>query len=470
MRTFVGIVCAAVAATGISSLQASERFDFALRFGPPQPENSMEAKPALNLGRAPVLSDAGATDGGGPLLAWFNSRAGADADGRYVGFRPLHAAAINNRVDTAIGLIERGARVDATDELGRTPLMVAAAFGNRDVADVLLGAGADSRIRDSVHGDTALHFAAMAGRKDVAALLLSYGADINARAGGNGETPLHYAALFGHLDTIELLVAKGAKVDATDNSGVRPLEYASKRYRGPTVDLLRRLGARPMNLFDAVNSGDIGQLNRLLAGGADVNARGLLGTSLHLAAARGQVWSAAVLIDADADLEAEGEPAASRPLHVAALNNQPEIVNLLVDRGAAVDVRDAEGRTPLMVSAIFGSPAAAAALLSHGADPVARDGSYGDTPIHMAAISGDIDIAAMLLARGVDINLASGHGGETPAHYASCSGKIEMLAFLAAEGADLNRPDDRGGTPLRYVEQHNKSPAAVAMLLRLGAH
>jgi uncharacterized protein len=57
---------------------------------------------------------------------------------------------------------------------------------------------------------------------------------------------------------------------------------------------------------------------QLLAGGADVNEKDLFGTPLHLAAAKGELAIAVILIDRGADLEATGEPEGAHPLHTAA--------------------------------------------------------------------------------------------------------------------------------------------------------
>ncbi|MGA2902864.1 MAG: ankyrin repeat domain-containing protein [Candidatus Korobacteraceae bacterium] len=71
-------------------------------------------------------------------------------------------------------------------------------------------------------GATPLHYAAAFGRKDVAELLLASKADVNARDNG-GRTPLHYAAAFGRADITELLLANGAEVSAKDNYGATPM-------------------------------------------------------------------------------------------------------------------------------------------------------------------------------------------------------------------------------------------------------
>jgi len=74
-------------------------------------------------------------------------------------------------------------------------------------------------------------------------------------------------------------------------------------------------------------------------------------------------------------------PAKPLPLHEAAFYGLASWAVELIDRGADIDARDPEGRTPLMVAIAAMSNEVTAALLARGADPMARDGN-GDTPLH----------------------------------------------------------------------------------------
>jgi ankyrin repeat protein len=67
--------------------------------------------------------------------------------------------------------------VNARDEIGKTPLHVAAAVGNKGAVELLLAKGADANAKDQL-GKTPLHWAAAGGQKEVAELLIAKGADI----------------------------------------------------------------------------------------------------------------------------------------------------------------------------------------------------------------------------------------------------------------------------------------------------
>lgn len=155
-------------------------------------------------------------------------------------------------------------------------------------------------------------------------------------------------------------------------------------------------------------------------------------------------------------------------LHWAVLQNQVDSIATLLDRGMDVDIRDAEGRTPLMTAAAFGSLEAAELLIVRGADPMARDSQNADTPLHFAALAGRIEIAKLLLSHGAAIDAGSSPAEATPLHYAAVYGQMKMVAFLVESGADANVRDVKGLTPFQYASLRNRTPV-MELLVGLGA-
>jgi ankyrin repeat protein len=86
-------------------------------------------------------------------------------------------------------------------------------------------------------GSTPLHIAATNSSPEAAKSLIAKGADINARD-NNGSTPLHLAAFTGKKEVVELLLNSGAIADAKDNKGATPLDYADKVPRNVTKPVL----------------------------------------------------------------------------------------------------------------------------------------------------------------------------------------------------------------------------------------
>ena len=116
---------------------------------------------------------------------------------------------------------------------GKMPLHLAAQYGDKNVAALLLAGNADVNAKDN-SGRTSLHWAVFNGCKDVAALLLASKTEVNARS-NDGMTPLHDAAIGGNTNEVELLLANKAEVNARERLA-RPLctmrrLSATKRWR-----------------------------------------------------------------------------------------------------------------------------------------------------------------------------------------------------------------------------------------------
>jgi ankyrin repeat protein len=258
-------------------------------------------------------------------------------------------------------------------------------------------------------------------------------------------------------------------------------------------------------LLDAVRRGDVQEVARLLAAGADPNVKDLYGDApLHIAAEQCRADLAELLLRHGADPNAKNVRGET-PLHRAVWERCGAVVELLLRHGADPNARDADGETPLHRAVSVGDVALVELLLKHGADPNARDkegwtplhraGSvelvelllrYGADPnartdagvtlLHSAAISGNVKLAEILLSRGVDPN-ARATDGATPLHIATGMLHIysqeevchpDFVRLLLSYGADLNMRDGDGHTPLYYAAR-NGCVEVVKMLLTAGA-
>ena len=135
--------------------------------------------------------------------------------------------------------------VDAGATLG---LHEAAALGDEAGARSAIDAE-PALVRSYSHdGWTPLHLAAFFGQRDLARLLLDRGADVNARSKSDqvarDNTPLHAAAANSQVDVATLLVERGADVNARDGSGFTPLALAANSRSDLLMLLLLEKGAR----------------------------------------------------------------------------------------------------------------------------------------------------------------------------------------------------------------------------------
>jgi len=124
-------------------------------------------------------------------------------------------------------------------------------------------------------------------------------------------------------------------------------------------------------------------------------------------------------------------------LHLAAYGGKTANTELLIRRGADVNVR-AKSRfrnTPLQTALLSGQYATAKILLENGADALVRQ-AEGITPMHDAAQLGRADIVELLLANGAEINSID-DAGRTPLAFAVKAKHDDLVAMMKAKGARL---------------------------------
>ena len=121
------------------------------------------------------------------------------------GASALHQAAKRGHVDVMNYLITQGADANAYGELGRTPLMYAVESGKCEPLEILLQSGASVNEIDKGLEASVLSLAAQFGTSEMAELLLGYGADV-LKADRLGLLPVHRAAQHGTLDTLAVLL------------------------------------------------------------------------------------------------------------------------------------------------------------------------------------------------------------------------------------------------------------------------
>ena len=138
----------------------------------------------------------------------------------------MHEAVRYGNTEVAKLLLSAGANVNATDNLGKTPIMLIMPKAKvHDLYTTLITYKADLGQKD-MYGDTILHIATMM-KVDVQDLtvLTNNGADVNAR-NKEGVTPLQIAVQNGDLKIVKLLTANGANIHTKDTYGNSPLSMA----------------------------------------------------------------------------------------------------------------------------------------------------------------------------------------------------------------------------------------------------
>ncbi|KAJ3273008.1 hypothetical protein HDV01_004914 [Terramyces sp. JEL0728] len=138
----------------------------------------------------------------------------------------LHWAAINNHVNIAKYLLDRGAELDTLGgDLVATPFHWAARSGHVQMVTLLYSKGANLYIKDS-QGYNALHLAVHAGHAMMIVYLLSIGMDVDSRD-SMMRTPLMWSAYQGNsLEGMDEMLRNSASIDLVDVTGFTALHWA----------------------------------------------------------------------------------------------------------------------------------------------------------------------------------------------------------------------------------------------------
>lgn len=370
-------------------------------------------------------------------------------------------------------------------------VVFAASIVNRPLVEVLLDAGADIDAKSAwwAGGTSALQHAtgSMLGyNTELAEYLIERGATIDA----------HAAAGLDRVDTLEALIRENPDVvNAPGCDGMSPLHFAAT----PRIaELLLKHGA-DINLRDRDHYGTAAQWTMrrrpkvcryLLEQGAaadvvlycamgDVErAKAEFEKKTELLNLRINVKSPKGYVMPNLDSQQTGEVPGGHVyayqvgptmplLEIALQSKQPAIVDLLIDAGYEINLRDwyvLVGQGPEWFDAFVKG------LLAKGWDINASQGHRRGmwTPLHWVAQRGLTNGVACLLANGADPNVTDDKG-QTPLHFIAQKGVGKNQAELLIEhGANLNARDDSGQTPLDYAKKAKRKSVAD-FLTKLGA-
>jgi ankyrin repeat protein len=156
------------------------------------------------------------------------------------------------------------------------------------------------------------------------------------------------------------------------------------------------------NIFAAIRRGDASKLARALSS-KNVDARDEDGRTplMHaVLAERPNPEIIRLLAERGADLNA-ADKGGWTALHFAGQDQKAEAVRALLEAGAAVDPRDADGTTPLWRAVMSGSSKEVVRLLLEaGADPKAQDKWGSSSPLSLAEEMGEDEVTALMRASG----------------------------------------------------------------------
>ena len=366
-------------------------------------------------------------------------RAGAKPNAANVyGVTPLFLACKNHSAAMVTKLLDAGANPNtALERTGETPLMTCARTGNAEAVKALLDRGANPHVKETWRGQTALMWAVEQDHLDAARMLIEKGADVRAASDG-GFTPLLFAARNGNAEFAKLLLGAGVDVNESTPEDGTALVVASASGREEFAAYLLEHGANPdaadaygfTALHYAMQKGVSGVsssedkpgytaappnlpglVKALLAHGANPNSRIAMDYPAHTRAPFRQTNPISLI--------------GATPFFLAAASVDAALMQTLVDGGADPNLPLEDGTTPLMVAAGMGR---------------VQDFPEEEADAVLEAVQLSVEL-------GADVEATNQRLAQTALHAAASNGLDRVVEFLAGKGANVNAKDRLGQTP-----------------------
>ncbi|MFT7811579.1 serine/threonine-protein phosphatase 6 regulatory ankyrin repeat subunit B-like isoform X1 [Arapaima gigas] len=409
----------------------------------------------------------------------------------------LHSAARRGHTAVVKALLFKGANVDTTTKDGYTALHVAVQACKPLVVQTLLGFGAQVQLKGGKAMETPLHIAAQVkdGEK-VAEILLKSGADVNAEQ-KTGETAVHIAARHGNLQMLMALIEEGGDVTWQSKVGENPLHISVRHCHAHVVrEILTYLtnkkshseaqrcvhqanhaGETPLHLaaelkkeMDHREGERIDIIMTLMEYDVDVTAvtKEAGETPLHYCARAGNSDTLQAILS---NVKSSRLPLVVNkhakngrsPLLLAAESGHVEVVKILLQNHARVDVFDEQGKAALHLAAEHGHEEIADILLFNKAFVNAKS-KLGMTPLHLSAQNGSNRLVQLLVKTHLASIDALTLNKETPLHLAALYGQLDVCSILLDMKADVNACDTHGQTPLHLAAESDHSEVVKLFL------
>lgn len=396
------------------------------------------------------------------LLCWGTSQLTKSAR---EGWTCLHKAAdLGDQEIVALLLQSCNAQVE--NNMGATPLHLAAQRGHLGICKSLIQAGADVHARTRPLDQTPLYLAAMEGHVEVLRCLVDAGAKINSSSRG-GWTPLHGAARRGHTEAISFLISRGANLMAEEKKCNLPIHFAARSGNLAAVSVLlsARGKLRPEQIFHKDKLGSTPRevafycahyqiykyLRDVEREYLPMSPSSIAEHAINNAIERGDIQTVKTLIQTDSNVvhapDADGQP----PLHIAILENQEEIARLLLDFGASIESIGYHDWRPLQIAASLGNLPLVKLCLAYNASPHTISRS-GQTPLHKACSGHNVEVVRTLIEAKAD-PWAMNDRRMTCLHVAAHQGDINNVRYLVMEvGMSVLTRDKVGFTAVDWAE------------------
>ncbi len=191
-----------------------------------------------------------------------------------------------------------------------------------------------------------------------------------------------------------------------------------------------------------------------------------LSQGIHRIVSDGDLEKVESLLKENPLLVNEEDDQGRTPVFTAIMRRNPEIVRLLIDKGALVRVGDSNLRTPIHIAGFMNDTGMVALLLENGAMIDTR-AIGAATPLIHSSLFDRYELSQFLIERGADINIQC-NSLTTPLYFASLNNNLDYLNYLLDAGADIDTPDFLNRTPL-YIAVRDGYTKIVERLIENGS-
>ena len=201
------------------------------------------------------------------------------------------------------------------------------------------------------------------------------------------KTGLHWAAEKDQVEAAQMLLDAGADIEAKTSWGATPLDWAAAMGSVRVGDLLLARGASGLTLIVAAGLGKLEEVKAIVASGVELSSHRRRGAP----ESPDDHWpadSAHIMRDVLSDA-----------MFAAGRNGHTQVVEYLLDHGAAIDAKGVFGATALHWAAINGHRNTIELLVARGARLDIRDDRFDGTPEDWAQEGGRADLAEVLHVR-----------------------------------------------------------------------
>lgn len=234
------------------------------------------------------------------------------------------------------------------------------------------------------------------------------------------------------------------------------------------INLLGEEISKSDQLFTSIRNGDLNGVVKLIDSESNlINSRNALySTPLIVAASVNKIDICNLLIDKGADVNLSNSND-YRAIHYAAYNNQFDLVKKLVEKGAETVVYNNRGRLPIHYAAYVGNIQMLELFVKKGSKLDAIAKGDGGCLMHFACNGKNLEMVKYLEKRGANLH-AIDNEGMSVLHWAASGGSLDIIEYLVKERSMDIRKTTANGVTLFHSAAYGRNLEAIKYLLENG--